>query len=190
MRAFIAIPIPEEVRRSVAELQRELARAEADVKWVEPALLHVTLKFLGDIDARQHERLIPELSAVAAAAAAFSCALDEPGTFPDRGIPRVVWVGVGEGHAPLRGLAGEVERAAVAAGCARDARGFSAHLTLGRVRSGRGSRLLREALESVAWRPPPGWTIGSAGLYQSVLGPAGPRYTVLREFPLGSSNVL
>jgi 2'-5' RNA ligase len=200
MRAFIALPLPAAVQGALHGLQRELAGTGADVKWVEPSQLHVTLKFLGQITEPQRQAVEAVVKKVAAEVLAYPAALGRVGAFPSMAAPRVVWVGLAEGAAQTAQLAELIEREAAAISLATEnlpaprkeqqdqlqparqaGRPFSAHVTLGRVRSPRGRGALVRALRETRWSPPPGWTASSVVLYQSVLGSSGPTYSVLAE---------
>jgi 2'-5' RNA ligase len=186
MRAFIALTLPDEVRRSLAALQRELAAAGADVKWVEPANLHVTLKFLGEVTDEQRRAVEQLLGDVVCGEAAFTLGLDRVGAFPSFSSPRVVWVGLGEGKERAVRIAERIEESYGSLGLPKEERPFAAHVTLGRVRSPHRLPPLARAVHECAWRKPAPWTVTVLTLYQSVLGSDGPRYTVLAEAPLGS----
>lgn len=187
MRAFVAMALPQDVQRSLAELQRELARAGADVKWVEPANLHLTLKFLDEVSDEQRAGVEQSLRRLAGGQPAFSVRLGGVGAFPSADSPRVIWVGCAEGGEPLAQIAGQIERETSSLGICSSERPFAAHLTIGRVRSPRRRQELARALQEATWRAPGPWRVETLTLYQSVLGSAGPRYTALTEIPLGAA---
>lgn len=184
MRAFVAVDLPAHVRSALAELQQDLARSNADVKWVEPPNLHVTLKFLGEITDDERRAVEALLQRVAGETPPFALTLEELGAFPSVAAPRVLWVGIREGKEPVVRMAEAIEREGAAIPLPRDARPFAAHVTLGRVRSPRHRQALAQRLRDAAWRAPDPWEVTTLTLYQSVLGPAGPRYTVLADVPL------
>lgn len=186
MRAFIAIPLPPDVQTSVASAIEELAASGADVKWVAPHLLHLTVKFLGEITDEQRTGAEQVMRRVAAAEPAFAMDLAGLGAFPRMTSPQVVWVGIGAGRDAAARIAGAIEQGcAETLGMAPGARKFAAHVTLGRVRRSREKlAALVGRLQRSAWEPPAGWTASSLVLYQSVLGPGGSTYTALAEAPL------
>ena len=186
MRAFIAVVLPERVRRSLHALQERLAEHPADVTWVDPEHLHATLKFLGDIDDAQRTDLEGLLGRCAGEEPPFQARLGGLGGFPSIAAPRVIWVGFEEGREPLTRLAQRLEAGCARLGLREEERPFSAHLTLGRVRSPKGLGPLARALQTLEWPAPAPWTVERVTLYQSVLGGRGPRYTALGEFPLRS----
>ena len=185
MRLFVAVNLPSEIRERLAAVQDRLRRAQADVSWVRAENIHVTLKFLGETEAKRLERIRPALAEVARAGVPFPIEVSGVGSFGGR-IPRVVWVGVGEGAEPLTQLAGQVEDALGGVGFPKERRGFTAHLTLGRVRSPRNAEALLTALEEAKAEPFGVAEITQFELMQSELRPSGSVYTVLEKFPLGS----
>ena len=188
MRAFLGISLPENVRNTLKALQDELAAARADVKWVLPEQLHVTLKFLDEVSDDQRRALESLLRRIAVDEEPFLLGMGGLGAFPSLESPRVIWVGLTEGHERLARLAEVIGREGAALQLRREERPFSAHLTLGRVRSSRGVAALTQRLRATSWQPPAAWRVDAVTLYQSVLTPAGARYTVLADIPLGASS--
>ncbi len=184
IRAFIAVELPEALREAVAAFQGELKSAGADVKWVEPANLHFTLKFLGNIREDQVPSLIGTLERACAGAGAFTLSLEGLGAFPRTTAPRVIWVGVREGKEPLEKLAGGIEAECGRLGFPEEERPFSAHLTIGRTRSPQGIARLIKKLQVAEFPGTPPASIERVVLFQSTLGPQGPAYTPLAEVPL------
>lgn len=202
MRAFIGIPLPQAVRHALAQLHAQLAAAKADVKWVDAENLHVTLKFLGEITDAQREATEGVLRGVVSQEAPFSLGMTELGAFPSMTSPRVIWVGLGEGKERVVKLAQAIEATGAAiplrredlpaalrtteGSAAQAGRPFAAHVTVGRVRSPRGRSALVAALGHVTWCVPAPWPVSSVVLYESVLKPTGPHYSVFAEVPLGA----
>ena len=184
MRAFIALSLPSGVQSSLASLQQSLAVSGADVTWVQPRNLHVTMKFLGEITDEQRQKVEALLRRVASDAAPFSLGLEGVGAFPSLRAPRVMWVGVAAGKDTVVRLARAIEEGAEGASLAKEERPFAAHVTLGRVRSATRREALSRALRDAVWTSPAPFRIGALRLYQSLLGSSGPTYTALDEFPL------
>jgi 2'-5' RNA ligase len=185
VRLFIAVPVTEEVRRTVERVEGGLRRTGADVKWVEPQNVHLTLKFLGGTKTRQIDGLIGAVRDRLAGARPFDIALSGIGTFPPgRRSFRVVWLGIGEGAEQLRELAGRIEEACARQGFAKETRPYAAHLTIGRVRrEGRRLEDLSSAVARVEYNPLK-VRIDRVNLTRSELSPKGPKYTVLESFSL------
>lgn len=184
MRAFLGMALPDEARRLLERLQRELAASGADVKWVDPHNLHVTLKFLGEISETQQEAVSRMVMTIAAATPSFLASLKEVGAFPTLESPRVIWVGMAEGADALTRMAEAIEREGTRLSLRAEERPFAAHLTLGRTRSARGLTRLVERLRAVSWDPPAPWPVTAVSFYRSDLSSAGPAYSVLAEYPL------
>ena len=186
MRAFIGVALPNLVRLSLTSLQRRLAESRADVKWVEPSNLHVTMRFLGEIDEARDQLVSDALRRVAVQSGAFETSLSRLGTFPSGSSPRVIWVGIERGQEELVRIAELLERQLTAIGLPGDNRRFVAHVTLGRVRSDRDLGQLVQALSATEWPAPPPWSTAAVTLYRSKLSPEGPHYTALLDVPLGA----
>jgi 2'-5' RNA ligase len=179
IRAFVAFPLAEEVRRDVAAAIRRLAPSLPDVRFVPDESIHVTLRFFGWTRAETLAALEAPLRSAAAACPPFDMAIRGLGLFPERGSPRVLWLGLAL-PAPAVRLQAACETAAVAAGMEAEPRAFHPHLTLGRWRD----RARRPAL--------PEMDLGRAHvrelvLYRSDIRPSGSVYTALAVFPLGGA---
>jgi 2'-5' RNA ligase len=157
------------------------------VRWVAAENVHLTLKFLGEVD----EGLVPTveeaLAAAAGAARPFALALQGGGCFPNERSPRVIWVGVGEGSDEASRLAGEVERALKLLGFAPEKRRFRPHLTIGRPKDPReGAATTAEKIEQLRGFVAPAAEVRALALIKSTLTPEGAVYDVLRRFELGT----
>lgn len=185
MRCFLALDVPPHVRSALAATVERLRAStrRADVRWVSPEAMHLTLRFLGETADVAAVRAVA--STVAARHQPIRLRLAGLGTFPGPAQPRVVWAGLTTGAGDAATLAAALEAAVVALGFAPEPRPFRAHVTLGRVRSHRGSADIRRALEACAgeWGA---WTAGDVVLFRSHLGPRGARYEALARLPLGA----
>lgn len=184
MRCFIAVELPDALKQEVAEIQAEFKQTGADVKWVESASLHLTIKFLGDIGEDKISALKESLP-FTLHPSSFTITLEGIGAFPKTIFPRVIWVGVGEGKESLVNLARYVEEICSRLGFAPEERPFSAHLTIGRVRSRQGLAPLIKKLQVAEFRGSVPAPVSQLTLFQSTLSPKGPTYTPLAEIPLG-----
>jgi 2'-5' RNA ligase len=179
IRAFVALPLPDTLRRAVAETIRRLTPSLPDVRFVRDEGAHVTLRFLGGTRADTIAALEAPLRAAALQCPPLDVKVRGLGVFPERGAPRVLWLGL-EMPAAAAALQATCEKAAVAAGFEPETRAFHPHLTLGRWRD----RARRPAL--------PDADLGSVRvrelvLYRSDLRPSGSVYTPLALFPLGGA---
>ena len=185
MRTFLAVEASAAVRARVGKLISELAEVGADVKWVEPANLHLTLKFFGDIDDQDLSRICTAMTEAVAAAQAFDCPCQGIGAFPHLGRPRTLWAGLSGCQARMAELSGQVERALAPLGFPRERRTFHPHLTLGRVRGSRGLAALTPLLRQHGDMPLGTMEVSTITFFASDLRPAGPVYTALAHFALG-----
>lgn len=184
MRAFVAIVLPTPLRGPIAAVQAALRAAGADVAWVEPHNLHLTLKFLGDVDEARAAALADALRAAVHPHPAFTIAVEGIGAFPSTRNPQVVWVGVSADPPSLGALAEAVDQTCAALGFPMETRPFAAHVTIGRLRSRRGVASLIKALQAVECPGGGPAPVDRVILVQSTLSSKGAAYTPLVELPL------
>jgi len=158
MRLFVAVEVAGEVKTQLATLIEAGRRSGAEVKWVDPVQVHVTLKFLGEVSESHLEAVKEAVRSSARTHRPVTCEAAGTGIFPSQGPPRVVWIGVARGSDELARLAASVDRALHPLGFPLESRSFSPHLTVDGVM-----------------------------LMQSRLLPKGAVYTALERFPLGDS---
>lgn len=187
MRLFTAIELGDEVRDRAGSLVDELRRRtgsmapRARLTWVAPERMHLTLRFIGEVDDARAERVLRALRPPIGAAP-FVVRWGSPGAFPGRGAPRVLWIGVQSGVEGLETLETEVSRRLDTVGLPRDERPYRPHLTLARVREPAG---LRAAALFDRLTPQMGETrVGAITLFESRLSPKGPTYIALQQTPL------
>lgn len=188
LRAFIAIDLPQPIQEAIEKQTSRLRLAAGDglVRWIPPQNIHLTLKFLGNIAASHMDFLKQLLHQTADSHQPFDVQIGGIGSFPNSKLPRVLWAGV---HAPadLASLQKTIETGAARLGYEKEARPFSPHLTLGRVRQGIDPRDLQKISSALN-----GIQIGNIGsarvdavhLYKSELRPEGSLYTKLFSAPL------
>ena len=185
MRTFIAIELPQKIIGTLSALQNQLKNTQADVKWVAPENIHLTLKFLGEVDEKKIEKIIQALEETAKDNQPFSIRLCALGAFPKINFPRVIWVGIDAGDEETKNIAFVLEEKLQKLGIPKEKRPFSSHITIGRVRSGinreklvkeldilQRKGLLQENLEFLATK---------ITLFKSTLTPKGPIYEILKE---------
>ena len=188
IRAFIAVELTSSARREIHRLQTKLQEADADVKWVNPNQLHLTLKFLGNIEETQIHSLEEALAETLHKFSPFSLQIEGLGAFPKTTAPRVLWVGVSTGEQELVALAGAAEKACQALRFEPEERPFRGHLTIGRIRSGKQLASLVQLLEGIKFKGSVLSPIEKVILFQSTLSPSEPTYKRLAEIPLVSSK--
>jgi RNA 2',3'-cyclic 3'-phosphodiesterase len=189
-RTFCAVELPDDVRSRVAEYIERLRSdfPHARASWEKPEKLHITLKFLGEIEPARLEDLSGAASRAATRAEPFRLTIDEPGAFPPHGQPRVLWLAVEDASGRLAALQRTLEDACAAAGFPREPRPFKPHLTIARLRSPQGARELAAAHREAHFEPQT-FNVPELIVMRSELGPGGSRYTLLSNYPLGDAEV-
>ena len=138
VRTFIAITIPDQIRKMISDLQIVLKTYDVNVKWVRTESIHITLKFLGDVQKEKINDISQAVENAASGIKPFEISVDKTGVFPGKQRPRVLWVGVEKGSEKLAELAGRIDVNLQTLGFEKEQRRYSGHLTIGRVRSPHG----------------------------------------------------
>ena len=174
-RLFVGVPLSEAARLA-------LSRQIPSVLPGKPSPLenwHFTLRFIGNADAAQRATLIDRLHSTTFGNA-FEIEFDKLGAFPNPRRARVVWIGVGKGREALEKIADKVEAAVESAGFAPEARKFSAHLTVSRLKQPESIAPFLAKAPAINAR----MQVGEVILYRSELGRGHSRYSVVAAFPL------
>ncbi|MGD9330332.1 MAG: RNA 2',3'-cyclic phosphodiesterase [Desulfobacterales bacterium] len=187
-RAFIALALPHTVIDFLEKVQHCLAGQGLRARWVRPAGMHLTLKFLGPLPPEKVAAVQAVLRAVAARHPALRLTVHGLGGFPNRRRPRVLWMGVSGDSTPLVDLQRDIDDGLTTLGWLPEKRSFRGHLTIARAKGRRpfdpgiGKFLTRcEPSESVSFRGQ------NLGLYRSELRPAGAVYDIISQVALGAS---
>ena len=188
LRLFIAVTIPEPVKAKMEEAQAELRRVlpERAVRWTRREQFHLTLKFLGDVDAAQVEALGEAIRAACRGFGALHLRAERVGFFPDLRYPRVVWVGVQDQAEQLPRLQGAVERATRGYTTEEKEERFTGHVTLARIKGIKRpeAEALGKAAVGMAERLFGQWTAFQVELMRSELLPQGARHSSLASIAL------
>jgi len=135
IRSFIAIELPRELKLALFQLQEDLKSASSvPVKWVDPGNIHLTLKFLGDISPEITGRITSALEDAARGTPPFDIEVSGLGVFPNNKRVQIIWVGLAGELVKLGQLQKRIEEMLTPLGFPSEARPFSPHLTLARVR--------------------------------------------------------
>ena len=185
IRSFLAIELPEAIRNKIDEIQGDLKSSHADVRWVSPEKIHLTLKFFGNIEEARVESIIKAIENPVRNTPAFTVKVRRIGTFPHWKDPRVIWMGLIDEKGILSPFQKELETELEGIGFEPEARAFRPHLTLGRVNSSRGKEGLIRKMERYQEEDFGDFSVERIVLFKSDLRPAGPIYTLLREVRLG-----
>lgn len=180
IRVFIAIEVEDDaIREKFREVQSMLTNTGADLRFVAPENIHLTLKFLGGISTSLVEVICQRLNAIRFTP--FQVQLQGLGAFPSLKHINVVWTAVTEGKDKLEEVQNQLETQLADLRVKQEHKGFTPHLTLARIRSGRNREQLSKLLQSHTSYPLGVFTAKAVKLKQSVLSPTGPIYTTLCE---------
>jgi 2'-5' RNA ligase len=192
-RTFIAIELDRSLRSALAKIQEQFKRQmpPGSVRWVAPEGIHLTLKFLGDTERTRVARIEAALQRACVGFEPFEFSVEGRGCFPNSRRPRVVWVAVRDKGQNLTRLSAAVEREVAPLGWPTEERGFSPHLTLGRVERGVsegdeeavGKAVEASIVEQIGRQRVPG-----VSLIRSELHPDGASYSRLLSVPLGADS--
>jgi 2'-5' RNA ligase len=185
IRVFIAVDVGESIRKKAAAMQDKLAGSASGVKWVDPASMHLTLLFLGDVEELEVVSICRIVKQQSAKLPPFTLELGGLGAFPTPRRPKILWIGITQGVEQLTRLHDALEEPLLELGCyRREDRAYSPHLTLGRLtQEDRGN-----AWSSIIARHAE-WQGGSSEITEvlvmrSELGRDGPVYSVMGRGPL------
>ena len=181
IRSFLAFDIENDTAlKRFASAQKRLVQTGADLKFVEPQNIHITIRFLGNITPATAEKIFEEMKQVQFTP--FDVQIKGVGVFPNLNYPRVVWAGITTGADQLEAVFSRIEPRLQRLGFTSDTRGFSPHLTIARVRSGRNKQQLSKFITKNA-----DYEFGNVNakclrLKKSNLTARGPVYSTLKEF--------
>ena len=186
-RVFCATEISEEVRTRLANHIQILRQTvpNANASWSRPENIHLTLKFFGDVDRGQTEKLSVVAARVVKEFTPFEISVGETGTFPKQAQPRVLWVGVEDPSGNLASLQKQLENECAKEGFPKEGRAFRPHLTLARIRSPQGSRTLGEIHTKIGFAATE-VVASELLLMRSELSSEGSQYTVISRHRLGA----
>ena len=185
IRSFLAIELPKPILRKIEEVQGELRLTHADVRWVNPEKIHLTLKFFGNIEELRIDPIFKSIEEPIRNTHPFSLKVKGVGAFPQLKNPRVIWMGLVDGREVLISFQKQIETQLEKIGFQPEDRPFHPHLTLGRMRSSRGKEELVGGMEKHREEEFGDFQIERVVLFKSDLKPTGPIYTPLREMKLG-----
>jgi len=183
VRSFIAIELPEAVRESLSRLSARLRESGVNASWVRPSNIHLTLRFLGEVDEEGLDRLTRILTEHYASVSPFPLSVRGTGAFPNLRRPSVIWAGVEPAEGALTEVQATAEAAAQAIGLPEESKSFHPHLTLARIRVPRGIEPLLARLQDEKDFSGGDFTANAVSLFSSELTPRGPIYRCLKEFP-------
>lgn len=188
IRSFVAIPIPDDIKKTVQDWVEPLRKHDSSIRWVRPEGMHLTFKFLGEVEEERFEKeFYPEFTQLLGPFQPITVLVQGIGQFPARGNPRILWAGIEKGVDPLIQLAEAVDNFFEVFGFAKEKRKFSPHLTLARVKKKPSSGFFK------AWSREKFPLFGEyvadrVVFFRSELTKQGAVYSVLQEFKLGKQT--
>jgi len=186
-RAFVAIELPEKIKRDIRKLQLAFASNGLDIRWVKAVNMHLTIKFLGDIEPPDVEAVGRVLSKTAASCPIFNLVPRGVGVFPNIRRPGIIWTGIAGQTDALGAVHKSVNGGLNDIGFEADKRPYRGHLTLGRIKTRMNQSRLVTALRTHQGFVSETFPVERLVMFKSELHPAGPVYTKLYEISLGTS---
>ncbi|MBM3306928.1 MAG: RNA 2',3'-cyclic phosphodiesterase [Candidatus Eisenbacteria bacterium] len=186
VRAFVALELSPQLKAGILRAAETLERRGVRASWSRRATLHLTLKFIGDVDEADLPDVVDAVGRAASGNRRFSFVARGAGAFPSPQRPRVIWIGVVPSDA-LFDLQGDVERELAAVGVPREERRWSPHITVGRVRDARTAGDLAGALATLRC-PEDTVAVEEVLLMRSVLSPSGAIHEAIARFPLATAG--
>jgi RNA 2',3'-cyclic 3'-phosphodiesterase len=181
LRSFIAIELPQPVLLAAGNVQKKLAAEGIHLKWVRPGNMHLTLRFLGDIEERQLPEIVAAIGTAVKDMIPFTLNARRIGVFPNMRAPRVVWMGIEGELDPLSRTYQRLGNELTSLGFPPEMRPFAGHLTLGRVANRISPQLLQDAVSAVGQVESVRFTVDRICFIKSDLRPTGAVYTQLAE---------
>jgi 2'-5' RNA ligase len=188
-RIFCAIELPSSVREKISEHIARLRESapESPASWSRAENVHLTLKFVGKIPLTRVNDLSQAAASAAAAFSPFEIGIAAAGSFPQRGTPHVLWIGVDDYSGKLAALQAKLDDECVCLGIEKEARPFNPHLTIARLRKPQGARALAFAHKEIGFVPTE-VSVRELTVIRSELSSAGSKYTVISRHALADNH--
>ena len=184
IRCFIAIEIPEPIRNQLARIQGTLRKQIQKASWVKPGNIHLTLKFLGEVDPADLEAIGEAITETTKRHRCFSLRIGGVGAFPSLARPRVIWAGLKVGAEPVSALAQDINVALSYCGFSTDTQKFNPHLTIARLKGRIDLRPYTNQYRQYDRIDRAEMTVNAISLIQSQLHPQGAIYSTLQSYSL------
>lgn len=182
-RCFLGVDVTEGVRNELSKVQSEMKKIDADMKWVGPKNFHFNIKFFGNLKEDSIEQVVDRIYEAVEEINPFSVDLEGVGVFPSSDFIKVIWAGV-EDPEDFREVVTSVEDSLSEIGIEKEDREYVPHVTLGRMKSGKGKEEVKELLEKFEGKEFGEMKIEKFILYESILKKEGPTYKKIEEFKL------
>ncbi|MFQ3548419.1 MAG: RNA 2',3'-cyclic phosphodiesterase [Armatimonadota bacterium] len=179
IRTFIAIQLEDTQKTAIKTICSQLQNQAPDVRWIKPANMHITLKFLGPLKSEEVSKVCDITNDVAKSFRPFNISFKDIGCFPNPTRPRVVWIGVDKGKQELETLVKFLERKLEKEGFPKESNIFKAHITIGRIKDKRKSDNLTHICTEYEMPRLENLDVDKIYVMKSDLKPTGPVYTSL-----------
>ena len=181
IRSFVAIELPEHVISMLRGVQDDLRRNKFRIKWVQPDNIHLTLKFLGNVDSNDIDGITAAMSVAIQGCGPITLCAKGVGVFPGLKRARVIWIGLGGQVQRLSEMQGKLEKNLAEIGFSEENRSFKAHLTIGRFKSSVNPKVIGPILQKYSAIQSEEFILNQIVLFKSDLTPSGPVYSVLQR---------
>ena len=182
VRSFLAIEVDNDLIPQITDVQKEFKKTNANIKYVPSENMHFTLKFFGNIDLDMVEDISVAVLKVIKDYSSFDLNIKKCGCFPNKNVIKVLWLGLDEGS-PIKDLQRDLDKEFKKLGFKKE-RNFISHLTIGRVKSPKGKKEIRNAIEKLENIEIGQMTVSKICLKKSTLTPQGPIYEDIKVFEL------
>lgn len=184
IRSFVAIELPDPLQQALGQLQDRIRATGLSAKWSRPENIHLTLKFLGDINPESVAEIGAAMAGAADTVSAMTLYAKSVGVFPSVKRPRVLWTGVAGETEALGRLQKHLEDRFAALGFEKEKRRFAGHFTLARFKGGVDADAVVDVMQQFGDFITDAFVADAIHLFQSRLTPQGPIYSKLKSFPL------
>jgi len=179
IRVFIAVSFNQTLTKELRELQNQFKQLSLNASWVKPENIHLTLKFLGNVETNRVSKIFNPIKETALAFSSFNLRLSDLDIFPNWSQPRIFWIGLDDKEEILKKLKKRLELELSNVGFLRDMKSFSPHLTLARLRTASNKNLLKKEIEKLSVPLDYLIKVSEIKLFQSSLTPKGTEYAKL-----------
>ena len=182
IRSFLAIELDNDLVPGILDVQKEFKKTNANVKYVPEENMHFTLKFFGNIDEEMVDDIALAVEKVIKNYSSFDLNIKNCGCFPNKKVIKVLWLGLEEGS-PIKNLQKDLDREFRKLGFKKE-KNFISHLTIGRVKSPKNKKEIRETIEKLENIEIGQMSVSKICLKKSTLTPQGPIYENIKVFDL------
>lgn len=185
LRIFIAIELPEEIQKKLGDFANSIKNSQDKISLVSPQNIHLTLKFLGNVPINDIASIQSIISETAKLYTPFEASVKGTGIFPNERSPRILWIGTDKGKETIKKIYTDLENKLASIGIPKEERGFTAHLTIGRIKY---IKDIKEFAQNISKHKEDlfgNFVVNGISLVKSTLTPKGSVYEILHMAKLG-----